>query len=164
MNFQSQSLLHYITFAYIPLAISSSPIDFTSSHHWGVSFLSSSHAHLLSCGKKFDLNRYLKVVLMIVSFTICRNSKWMLLKSRDITLPTNLRLVKAVVFSGSHLWMGELDYKESWVPNNWYFWTVVLEKTLEGLLDWQEIQPVDPKGSQSWIFIGRTDDEAESPI
>ena len=100
MNFQSQSLLHYITFAYIPLAISSSPIDFTSSHHWGVSFLSSSHAHLLSCRKKFDLNRYLKVVerLMIVSFTICRNSKWMLLKSRDITLPTNLRLVKAVVF------------------------------------------------------------------
>ena len=98
MNFQSQSLLHYITFAYIPLAISSSPIDFTSSHHWGVSFLSSSHAHLLSCGKKFDLNRYLKVVLMIVSFTICRNSKWMLLKSRDITLSTKVYLVKAMVF------------------------------------------------------------------
>ena len=60
--------------------------------------------------------------------------------------------------------MWELDYKESWVPKNWCFWTVVLEKTLESLLDCKEIQPVHPKGDQSWVFIGRTDAEAETPI
>ena len=60
--------------------------------------------------------------------------------------------------------MWELDYKESWVPKNWCFWTVVLEKTLESPLDCKEIQPVHPKGNQSWIFIGRTDAEAETPI
>ena len=60
--------------------------------------------------------------------------------------------------------MRELDYKESWAPKNWCFWTVVLEKTLEGPLDCKEIQPVNPKGDHSWIFIGRTDVEAETPI
>ena len=67
-------------------------------------------------------------------------------------------------FSSSHVWMWELDYKESWVLKNWCFWTVVLEKTLESPLDCKEIQPVHPKGNQSWIFIGRTDAEAETPI
>ena len=67
-------------------------------------------------------------------------------------------------FSSSHVWMWELDYKESWVLKNWYFWTVMLEKTLESLLDCKEIQPVHPKGNQSWMFIGRTDTEAETPI
>ena len=67
-------------------------------------------------------------------------------------------------FSSSHVWVWELDYKESWVPKNWCFWTVVLEKTLESPLDCKEIQPVIPKGNQSWIFIGRTDAEAETPI
>ena len=67
-------------------------------------------------------------------------------------------------FSSSHVWMWELDYKESWVLKNWCFWTVMLEKTLESLLDCKEIQPVHPKGNQSWIFIGRTDAEAETPI
>ena len=57
--------------------------------------------------------------------------------------------------------MWELDYKESWAPKNWCFWTVVLEKTLESPLEWKEIKPVNPKGNQSWIFIGRTDAEAE---
>ena len=66
--------------------------------------------------------------------------------------------------SYSHLRMWELDYKESWVPKNWCFWTVVLEKTLESPLDCKEIQPVSPKENQSWIFIGRTDAEAETPI
>ena len=60
--------------------------------------------------------------------------------------------------------MRELDYKESWVSKNWCFWTVVLEKTLESPLDSKEIQPVNPKGNQSWIFIGRTDADAESAI
>ena len=67
-------------------------------------------------------------------------------------------------FSSSHIWMWELDYKESWAPKNWCFWTVVLEKTLESPLDCKEIQPVRSKGNQSRIFIGRTDAEAEMPI
>ena len=87
-----------------------------------------------------------------------------ILKSRDITLPTKVHLVKSMVFFSSHVWMWELDYKDSWVPKNWCFWTVVLEKTLESPLDSKEIQPFHPKGNQSWIFIGRTDAEAETPI
>ena len=67
-------------------------------------------------------------------------------------------------FSSGHVWMWELDYKESWVPKNWCFWTVVLEKTLESPLDRKEIQPVHPKGDRSWVFIGRPDVEAETPI
>ena len=67
-------------------------------------------------------------------------------------------------FSSGHVWMLELDYKESWVLKNCCFWTVVLEKTLESPLDCKEIQPVHPKGDQSWIFIGRTDVEVETPI
>ena len=64
----------------------------------------------------------------------------------------------------SHVWMWELDYKESWAPKNWCFWTVGLEKTLESPLNWKETQPVHPKGNQSWIFIGSTDAEAETLI
>ena len=64
----------------------------------------------------------------------------------------------------SHVWMWALDYKESWVLRNWYFWIVVLEKTLKSLLDCKEIKPVHPKGNQSWIFIERTDVETETPI
>ena len=67
-------------------------------------------------------------------------------------------------FSSRHAWMWELDYKEIWAPKNWCFWTVVLEKTLESPLDCKEIQPVHPKGDQSWVFIVRTDIEAETPI
>ena len=67
-------------------------------------------------------------------------------------------------FSNSHVWMWELDYKESWVLKNWCFWTVVLKKTPERPLGIEEIQPVHPKGNQSWIFIGRTDVEDETPI
>ena len=67
-------------------------------------------------------------------------------------------------FSSSHVWMWELDYKESWVLKNWCFWTVVLGKALESPLDGKEIQPVHPKGDQSLIFIARTDDEDETPI
>ena len=67
-------------------------------------------------------------------------------------------------FSSSHVWMWELDYKESWVLKNWCFWTVVLEKTLESPLDCKEIQPVYSEGDQSWVFFGRTDAKAETPI
>ena len=84
------------------------------------------------------------------------------LKGRDITNkgPSS----QSYGFSGSHVWMWEVDYKESWVLKNWYFWTGVLEKTLESPLDCKEIQPVHPKGNQSQIFIGRADAEAETPI
>ena len=67
-------------------------------------------------------------------------------------------------FSSGHVWMLELDSKEVWAPKNWWFWTVVLEKTLESPLDFKEIQPFHPKGDQSWVFTGRTNAEAETPI
>jgi len=79
-------------------------------------------------------------------------------------LPKKVHLAKAMVFSSGHVRMWGLNYKESWAPKNWCFWTVVLEKTLESPLDSKEIQPVHPKGNQSWIFIGRTDAKAEAPI
>ena len=80
-----------------------------------------------------------------------------ILKSRDITLPICLSS-QSYGFSSSHVWMWELDYKESQVLKNWCFWTVVLEKTLESSLNCKESQPVNPKGNQSWVFIGRTDE------
>ena len=67
-------------------------------------------------------------------------------------------------FSSSHVWMGELDYKENWAPKNLCFWTVVFENTRESPLDCKEILPVHPKGDQCWVFIGRTDVETETPI
>ena len=67
-------------------------------------------------------------------------------------------------FSSSHVWMWELDYKESWALKNWCFWTMVLEKTLESPLDSKEIKPVNPKENQFWIVIGRTDAEVDAPI
>jgi len=81
---------------------------------------------------------------------------------RDVTLPTKVRLVKAIVFPV--VMYGCENWTINWALKNWRFWTVVLEKTLESPLDCKEIQPVNPKGNQSWIFIGRTDAEAETPI
>ena len=78
-------------------------------------------------------------------------------------MPTKVHLVKAMVFLAV-VWMWELDCKESWALKNWCFWTVMLGKTLESSLDCKEIQLVHPTGNQSWIFIGRTDAEAETPI
>ena len=88
-----------------------------------------------------------------------------ILKSRDITLPTNVCLLKAIgCFSSSHVWMWELNYKESWVLKNWCFWTVVLEKTLESPWDCKEIQPVHSEGDQSLVLIGKIDVAAETPV
>ena len=83
------------------------------------------------------------------------------LKSRDITLPTKICIVKAMFFSSSHIWVWELDHNEDWVLKNLCFWTGVLEKVLESLLECKETKPVNHKGNQSWIFIERT--EAEAP-
>ena len=85
------------------------------------------------------------------------------IKSRDITLLTQFRLV-TYGFSSSHVWMWELDHKESWAPKSWCFWSVVLEKTLESPLDHKEIKLVHSKGIQSWILTVRTDAEAETTI
>ena len=88
-----------------------------------------------------------------------------ILKSRDITLPTKVRLSsQGYGFSSGHVWLWELECEESWALKNWCFWTVVLEKTLESSLDCKEMQPVHPKGDHSWVFIGRTDAKAETPI
>ena len=76
---------------------------------------------------------------------------------RLITLPTKVWVVKSYVFSGSHVWMWELDHKEGWALKSWCFWTVVLEKIFESPLDCKDIKPINPKGDQPWIFIGRTD-------
>ena len=87
-----------------------------------------------------------------------------ILKNKHVTLLPKIHLVKAMVFTSGHVWMWELDCEESWVQMNWWFWTVVLEKTPESSLDWKEIQPVHTKRDQSWVFIGRTDAEAQTPI
>ena len=86
-----------------------------------------------------------------------------ILKSKDITLPTKVHLIKAMVFPVV-MYGCEMDYKESWVTKNLCFWTVMLEKTLESPLDCKEIKPINPKGNQSWVFIGRIDAKAETPI
>ena len=86
-------------------------------------------------------------------------------KSRVITLPTRVHLVsQGYGFSSGHVWMWELDYKESWAQKNWCFWTVVLEKTLESPLDCKEIQPVHSEGDQPWDFFGGNDAKAETPV
>ena len=87
-----------------------------------------------------------------------------ILKSRDITTANKGPSSQSYGFSSSHVWMWELDCKEGWVLKNWSSWTVVLEKTLESPLDYKEIKPINPKGNQSWLFIGRTDAEAEAPV
>ena len=87
-----------------------------------------------------------------------------ILKSRDITLPTKVRIVNTMVFFSGHVWIWVLDHKEGWVLKIWCVWTLVLEKTRGSPVGSKEIQPVHPKGNQSWIFIGRTDAEAEIPI
>ena len=110
--------------------------------------------HLLCAGENEGL---------IFNFILMTNPD-SILKIRDTTLPTKVHLSKAMVFPlvmyGCESW----DYKVSWAPKNLCFWTVVLEKTLESPLNCKEIQPVHPKANQSWVFIGRTDAEAETPI
>ena len=100
-------------------------------------------------------------VLEWVAISFSRGSS----RPKDWTLVSRIAGLRFTIWATRKVtWMWELDYKESWAPKNWCFWTVLLEKTLEGPLDYKEIQPVNPKEDQSWMFIGRTDVEAETPI
>ena len=107
-------------------------------------------------------------VLRVSHATLCVGASGMSTPTgRNVTLllaETKFRPRFELGSPSPHVWMWELEYKESWVPKNWCFLTVVLEKILESPLDCKEIQPVHPKGNQSWIFIGRTGAEAEAPI
>ena len=106
-----------------------------------------------------DCSHYIKRRLLLGRKAVTNLDS--LLKSIDINYFANKGpSSQSCGFSSGHVWMWELDYKESWAPKNWCFWTVVLENTLESPLDCKEIQPVHPKGDQSWVFIGRTDAEA----
>ena len=118
------------------------------------------HSCLLVCQ---ILKRITKNIKEIHYFTIFfRKEPRQYIKKQRLYFANQGPSSQSYGFSSSHIWMWELDYKESWAPKNWSFWTVVL-KTLESPLDCKEIQPVHPK-DQSWIFIGRTDAEAEAPI
>ena len=105
----------------------------------------------------FSLLNNIPLLCVCVCVCVCVYILWW-------TLRLFLYLGYGYGFSSGHVWIWELDYKESWVLKNWCFWTVVLQKTLQSLLDCKEIQPVHPKGDQSWVFIGRTDAEAETPV
>ena len=109
----------------------------------------------------FILHQYLSPSPLHCSFLT--GLLWPLLVSL-IHSPLSSHTILSYAFSSSDVWMWELDYKENWVLKKWCFWTVVLEKTLESPLDCKEVQPVHPKGYQSWVFTGRTDAEAETPI
>ena len=89
---------------------------------------------------------------------------WQHIKKQSHYFANKVLSSQSYGFSINHVWMLELDHKESWALKNWCFWTGVLEKTLQSPLDSKEIQPVNPKGNQSWIFMERTDAEAETPI
>ena len=110
-------------------------------------------------GSKITAAMKLRHLLLGIKAMINLNS---ILKNRDISLLTKAHIVKSYSFSNSHVWMWELDHKEDWKLKSWCFWIVELGKTLEHPLDSKEIQPVNPKGNQHWMFIGRTD--AEAPI
>ena len=100
-----------------------------------------------SVSSKGFLPTVVDIMVIWIEFTHSGPYLDSILKSRDVTLPIKVHLVKAAVFSSSRVWMWELDCKESWAPKSWCFWTVVLEKTLESPLDYKERKPVSPKGN-----------------
>ena len=102
--------------------------------------------------------------MLLLGQKVMTNLDSILKAETSLCQPRSIHIVKAMVFSSSLVWMWELDHTEGWASNNWCFWNVVLEKTLESPLDCKEIQPVHPKGNQFWIFIGRTAAEVEAPI
>ena len=159
-----------------------SPLDFNLSQHQ-VFFFSSESGHLIRWPKYWssasasvlphfiflaskinvDSDCSHKIKRCLLPGRIAMTNLDSGLKSRDNTLVMKVHIIKAMVFSSNHVRIWELDHKEDWVPKNWCFWTVVLEKTLESPLGCK-IKPINPKGNQPWIFIGRTDAEAKAPI
>ena len=127
-------------------------------HYLGLSSLSCQEAiiwfHWVTVHSNFGVQEE-EILSLLPPFPLLFARRW-LCQQRSIWSSYGL--------SSGHVWMWELDCEESWAPKNWCFWTVVLEKTLEHPLDCKEIQPVHSKGDQSWVFIGRTDVEAETPI
>ena len=119
-------------------------------------------SQVLESSEKPCLNRAVKLVHLLLGSKALTNLH-SILKSRHYFANKDLSS-QSYGFSSSHVWIQELDHKESWAPKSWCLWTAVLEKTLESPLDCKEIQPVYPIGDQSWMFIGRTDVEAETPI
>ena len=129
---------------------------------WNIG-LDEAQAGLRIAGRNINNHRYADdTTLMAESEEL--KSLLMKVKEESEKVGLKLNIQKTKIMASSHVWMWELDYKESWAPNNGCFWIVVLGKSLETPLDCKEIQPVHPKGNQSWIFIGRTDAEAETPI
>ena len=114
-----------------------------------------------------NFGKFLAIIIIssissaLLFFSLCRHSNYVCITS---SITDEGPSSQSYGFSSSHVWMWDLDCKESWVPKNWCFWTVVLEKTLESPFDRKKIQSVYPKGNQSWIFIRRIDAEAEAPI
>ena len=119
-------------------------------------------SQVLESSEKPCLNRAVKLVHLLLGSKALTNLH-SILKSRHYFANKDLSS-QSYGFSSSHVWIQELDHKESWAPKSWCLWTAVLEKTLESPLDCKEIKTVNPKGNQSWIFIGRTDGDAEGPI
>ena len=111
-----------------------------------------------------DFCHEIKRCLLLGRKAMARKPRQHIQKQRHYFVNKGPSSQKKIFFSNSHVLMWEVDHKESSALKNWCFWTVVLEKTLESPLNWKEIKPVNPKGNQSWIFIGRTDAEAEAPI
>ena len=102
--------------------------------------------------------------LLLLERKAMTNLESILKKSRDVTLLTKGLYSQSYNFSSSHVWIWQLDHKEGWALENWCFQIIMLEETLESPLDFEEIHPVNPKGNQPWIFIGRTDAEVKAPI
>ena len=123
-------------------------------------------AHWIKCFLTLLLLRrgFLGWEKIFILVTFSQHLIILLQENRGTTLPTKVLSSQGYVFSSSHVWMWESDHKEGWVLKNWCFWTVVLEKTLESPLGCKEVKPVLPKGDQSWMFIGKTDAKAETPI
>ena len=120
---------------------------------------------MLSFKPTFSLSTFTFIKSFLVPWKVSYDQPRQHIKKQRHYFPNKGPSRQSYGFSSCHVWMWELDYKESWVLKNWCFWTVVLEKTLESSLDCKEIQPVNPKGYQSWIFTGRTDDaKAKTPI
>ena len=135
--------------------------EFTQTHvHWVGDAIQPSHPLSSPSPPAFNLSQHQGLFQWVSSsHQVAKKNRY--IWYQWITLLSKVHIVKAALYS-SHVWMWELDHKEGWVPKNWCFWTVVLETTLESLLDFKEIQSVHSKGDRPWLFFGRNDTKAET--